>query len=642
MGSTEKRLSEQLPLFPLRVNHTWLAFLQKHGEMIAALSAGVLILCGWALTSVHDQTAAIAVFVAAFVIGGFAKAKEGIEETVKEKDLNVELLMFLAAIGAAIIGYWLEGAVLIFIFSLSGALETYTMNKSRRELSSLLSLKPETARLLENGREETVMADQLAVDDVILVKPGERMPADGVIIRGRTSVNEAAITGESMPVEKTEASEVLAGTMNLDGAVQVKVTKTSEESLFQKIITLVQNAETEKPPSHLFIEKLESTYVKSVLAASALMMVLPHFAFGWSWHETVYRALVLLVVASPCALVASTMPAVLSAISCGARQGMLFKGGVHLEGLGKIGAIAFDKTGTLTKGEPEVTDVRPADGWSAEQLLQVAASIESYANHPLAAAITAQAKKQKVPLVKAEDVKDTPGWGIEATVDGTRYAIGKAGFVDDEKAKRFMSEQGVKGAGKTFVFVKEAGNGIVGMLALKDSVRTEVKEAIRRINEAGIETVMLTGDEEETAREIAREAGVRQYRAGCLPDEKLAEIKRLTKKYHRAAMVGDGINDTPALAAADIGIAMGAGTDAALETADVVIVKNDLLQIANSIRLSKRMNRIIKQNIVFAVAVILLLITSNLFENLSLPLGVIGHEGSTILVILNGLRLLRG
>lgn len=641
MGTPVRRLNEKISPVSNESESNFALFLQRHGEMIAALVSGAFILTGWALSGSAFHAVAVALFVAAFVIGGYAKAKEGIEETIKDKTLNVELLMFLAAIGAAVIGYWLEGAVLIFIFSLSGALETYTMNKSKRELSSLMSLQPETARIIHNGEEQTVLAKDLRVDDIILVKPGERMPADGLIARGQTSVNEAAITGESMPVRKKENEEVLAGTVNLDGAVQIKVTKTSENTLFQKIISLVQHAQDEKPPSHLLIERLENSYVMAVLICSGLMMFLPHYIFGWTWNETIYRALVLLVVASPCALVASTMPAVLSAISRGARQGMLFKGGVHLEGLAKLDAIAFDKTGTLTTGNPEVTDVKTREGWDRDRLLQIAASVESYSNHPLASAITSHAKNADLRMLTADRIKDVPGWGIEAEIDGVPYKIGKADFVGTDEAEVFLKESGLRTAGKTLVFVK-SDSGIAGTIALKDTVRPEVKEAIRAINRAGVETFMLTGDSEETAREIARETGVKQYKAGCLPDEKLEEIKALTKKYRRVAMVGDGINDTPALATADIGIAMGAGTDAALETADVVIVKNDLRQIAGSIRLSRRMNRIVKQNMIFSVAMICFLIATNFMQDLSLPLGVVGHEGSTILVILNGLRLLRG
>ncbi|MFS0616008.1 heavy metal translocating P-type ATPase [Lederbergia ruris] len=619
----------------------WKEQFQKHGEMVAALVAGVLILIGWGLSIVMSGPVINILFIAAFVIGGFAKAKEGIEETIKDKTLNVELLMFLAAIGAAIIGYWLEGAVLIFIFALSGALETYTMNKSKNELSALMSLQPETARVLRNGKEESILAKDLEIGDTILVKPGELIPADGVVVKGKTSVNESAITGESMPVGKKEHEEVLASTVNLDGVVHVKVSKTNENTLFQKIITLVQNAQEEKPPAHLFIERLENAYVMVVLIGSGLMMFLPHYLFGWSWNETIYRALVLLVVASPCALVASTMPAVLSAISNGSRQGVLFKGGVHLEGLAKLSAIAFDKTGTLTIGKPEVTNIVARDGWDQDKILQIAVSIEHYSNHPLASAIIRRAKKAEIPLLEAEDIKDVPGWGIEGTVNGVRYQIGKADFVGKEAAKEFLTTTPLEAIGKTIVFVKK-DREIIGALALRDIVRSDAKEAISAINAAGIDTFMLTGDSEETAREIAHEIDVKQYKAECLPDEKLEEIKKLTKKYRWVAMVGDGTNDTPALAMANVGIAMGAGTDAALETADVVIMKNDLRQIPNTIRLSKRMNRIVKQNMVFSVAVIVVLIAANFMQDLSLPLGVIGHEGSTILVIMNGLRLLRG
>lgn len=641
MGIPEQQFMKMTPGPSADKKTRWKEQFQKHGEMVAALVAGVLILIGWGLSIVMSGPVINILFIAAFVIGGFAKAKEGIEETIKDKTLNVELLMFLAAIGAAIIGYWLEGAVLIFIFALSGALETYTMNKSKNELSALMSLQPETARVLRNGKEESILAKDLEIGDTILVKPGELIPADGVVVKGKTSVNESAITGESMPVGKKEHEEVLASTVNLDGVVHVKVSKTNENTLFQKIITLVQNAQEEKPPAHLFIERLENAYVMVVLIGSGLMMFLPHYLFGWSWNETIYRALVLLVVASPCALVASTMPAVLSAISNGSRQGVLFKGGVHLEGLAKLSAIAFDKTGTLTIGKPEVTNIVARDGWDQDKILQIAVSIEHYSNHPLASAIIRRAKKAEIPLLEAQDIKDVPGWGIEGTVNGVRYQIGKADFVGKEAAKEFLTTTPLEAIGKTIVFVKK-DREIIGALALRDIVRSDAKEAISAINAAGIDTFMLTGDSEETAREIAHEIDVKQYKAECLPDEKLEEIKKLTKKYRWVAMVGDGTNDTPALAMANVGIAMGAGTDAALETADVVIMKNDLRQIPNTIRLSKRMNRIVKQNMVFSVAVIVVLIAANFMQDLSLPLGVIGHEGSTILVIMNGLRLLRG
>lgn len=365
-----------------------------HIELIFAIISGILILTGWLLLRMDINTAAIPIFILAFLIGGYFKAKEGIQDTIEEKELNVEMLMIIAAIGAAIIGYWMEGAILIFIFALSGALETYTMNRSQKEISALMDIQPEEALRITDDSEERVHISKLAIGDRVLVKPGERIPTDGTIVSGESAIDEAAITGESIPLEKKVEDGVYAGTMNINGSIVVEVTKLSTETLFQKIINLVQNAQSEKSPSQQFLERFEGPYVKVVLSVVAIMMVLPHFLLGWSWNETFYRAMILLVVASPCALVASIMPATLSAISNGARKGILFKGGVHLENLSHLQAIAFDKTGTLTKGKPEVTDVVVRDGMTEEEFLYIVGSIESYSNHPLAQAITAYAKKK--------------------------------------------------------------------------------------------------------------------------------------------------------------------------------------------------------------------------------------------------------
>ena len=401
------------------------------------------------------------------MIGGFAKAKEGIEETIANKELNVEMLMILAAIGSAIIGYWTEGAILIFIFALSGALETYTMNKSHKEISSLMELQPEEALRVTNGIEERVNVSELTIGDFILIKPGERVPSDGTIVKGMTTIDEAAITGESIPVSKGNQDEVFAGTVNLNGSITVQITKPANETLFQKIIELVQSAQSEKAPSQLFIEKFEGTYVKVVLAVVAVMMFLPHFLFDWSWVETFYRAMVLLVVASPCALVASIMPATLSAISNGARHGILFKGGAHLENLSHLQAIAFDKTGTLTKGKPEVTDFIVQKGLDDEDILRIAASIESHSTHPLANAIVKYAKEKLAMIPYPESIEDVAGWGVKAIIDQEEWKIGKAGFVREEDAEQF-AEQSAKrlaGEGKTVVFVQKAGK-LVACLAL--------------------------------------------------------------------------------------------------------------------------------------------------------------------------------
>lgn len=614
-----------------------------HAELIAASMSGILIVIGWILEKSNLSTPSVIAFLLAFVIGGFAKAKEGIESTIAEKELNVEMLMIFAAIGSAIIGYWTEGAILIFIFAMSGALETYTMNKSRKEISSLMELQPEEALVITNGIEKIVPVSQLRIGDLILVKPGERIPSDGRILKGQTHLDEAAITGESIPVSKGLDDDVFAGTVNINGSITVEITKESSDTLFQKIIELVQSAQSEKSPSQLFIEKFEGTYVKCVLGAVALMMVLPHFLLGWSWTETFYRAMILLVVASPCALVASIMPATLSAISNGARHGILFKGGIHLENLSHLKAIAFDKTGTLTKGKPEVTDVLVSEGYSPEDVLLMTASIESHSNHPLANAIVKYAKEELgTALLQLETIEDVAGFGVKATYEGDEWQIGKADFVGRKAAEEFLDGAAKKLAneGKTVVFAQK-NEQVVAVIALKDVVREETKKAIDILKSKGIYTIMLTGDSQNTATAIAKESHVDSYVAECLPETKVEELKKLKDKFGQVAMVGDGVNDAPALATANVGIAMGDGSGVALETADVVLMKNDLPRIAEAIRLSERMNRIIKQNVIFSIAVIMILISSNFLQFIDLPFGVIGHEGSTILVILNGLRLLR-
>ncbi|MFG6117102.1 heavy metal translocating P-type ATPase [Halobacillus sp. MO56] len=621
----------------------WWEKFKEHIELIAAIASGILILTAWIFEGSMSYGLFVALHLSAFVMGGFAKAKEGIEETIENKELNVEMLMIFAAAGSAMIGYWTEGAILIFIFALSGALETYTMNKSQREISSLMDLQPEEALRLRNGREELVSVKDLQLGDHILIKAGERVPSDGKIIKGRTSLDESAITGESVPVTKETDGEVFAGTVNINGSITVEITKPSDETLFQKIIQLVQSAQSEKSPSQLFIERFEGTYVKIVLIVVALMMFLPHFLFGWSWTDTIYRAMILLVVASPCALVASIMPATLSAISNGARNGVLFKGGVHLENLSHLKAIAFDKTGTLTKGKPEVTDIYFRSDQESIKVLSVLTSIERESNHPLAQAIVNYTDTiPDLERVEITNMQDLAGNGVTAEVDGVTWKIGKPGFLGKDEAEAFHNGvlETLAQQGKTVVFIGD-DEGIAGVVALKDTVRKETKDAIKVLQKHGVYTVMLTGDNETTAKAIAEEAGLDNYVAECMPEEKVEQVKLLRNTFENVGMVGDGINDAPALATANVGIAMGEGTDVALETADIVLMKNDLPKIANAIKLSERMNKIVRQNVVFSILVIMALIISNFLQVLDLPLGVIGHEGSTILVILNGLRLLK-
>ncbi|RTQ93562.1 heavy metal translocating P-type ATPase [Lysinibacillus telephonicus] len=625
-----------------RENDVLIEKIKEHGELIAALLSGLLILLAWRLESSGLNTAAIISYLSAFIIGGYAKAKEGILETIQNKTLNVELLMVLAAIGSAIIGYWTEGAVLIFIFALSGALETYAMNKNKREITALMNLQPEEAWLVRGAFEPIKVAvSSLIVGDHLLIKPGERIPADGQILKGTSTIDESAISGESMPVTKQAGDDVYAGTVNLNGTLTINMTKPNSETLFQKIITLVQSAQSEKSPSQQFIEKFEGIYVKFVLLAVALMLFLPHYVLGWDWTTTFYRAMVLLVVASPCALVASIMPATLAAISNGAKNGVLFKGGLHLEHLSVLKLLAVDKTGTLTVGTPVVTDIIVREDLDKTNTIATLASIESQSNHPLAQAILKYSKDHNINTIQGIDIEDVPGWGLKAKFDGHSYIVGKPDFVGRKEAQSFASGAAEKLAeeGKTVIFMRD-DLGIAALVAMKDTVREEAKQAIKLLKELGIHVSMLTGDNEKTAKAIAKEADVNEYISECLPETKVNYIKDYLAKYKYAGMVGDGINDAPALATATVGIAMGGGTDVALETADVVLMKNDLSKIAYAVRLSRKMQRIVKQNIIFSIAVIALLVCSNFLQLVDLPFGVIGHEGSTILVILNGLRML--
>ncbi|EAE1294557.1 TPA: heavy metal translocating P-type ATPase [Listeria monocytogenes] len=618
-------------------------WMKQNWQFITTGISGILIVIGCLIGSdVGDFWTAV-IFLSAFVIGGFEQAKEGIQATIQTKKLNVELLMILAATGASIIGYWFEGAILIFIFSVSGALETYTTNKSKREITKLMAFQPERAfRLLPNGDLEEVAAKELQLDDMVFVRPGESVPIDGVIVRGSTTLNEATINGESVPATKTVGADVFGGTVNVSSAITVKVTQTFNNTIFSKIIRLVESAQSEPSKTARFIERFEDAYVKAVLLFVLVMMFLPHFALGWSWNETFYRAMVLLTVASPCALVASVTPATLAAISNGARHGILFKGGVHLENLRGVKAVAFDKTGTLTNGTPELTDRLFAENVDKQQVINVVGAMERQSLHPLAAAITQDLEAEITEKLTEIEVTDVPGWGVQAVYREAIWQVGKAGFVGNGEARVFSNGafERLAGEGKTIVYVAKDGV-IQAMFALKDTCRPEAIRTIKALQAKGIKTIMVTGDNEQTGAAIQAELGMDYVVSGCLPEKKVDVLKELSVTYGSVAMVGDGINDAPALAHAAVGIAMGEGTDIAMETADVVLMKNDLEKIPYAYNLSERLHWITWQNICFAIAVILVLITANVFQLINLPFGVVGHEGSTILVILNGLRLLR-
>ncbi|AWV35851.1 heavy metal translocating P-type ATPase [Paenibacillus odorifer] len=620
----------------------------SNSEMQAALGSGVLMLFAWVMGS-WSEVFSIVLYVISYTIGGWNKAKEGVETLVKERDLDVNLLMIAAALGAATIGYWNEGAMLIFIFALSGALESYTMERSKKDISSLMALKPATAMRIEKGSMNEVAIDQLVIGDLLLVRPGDLIPADGKVYRGESAVDQASITGESVPVEKCAGSEVFAGTVNGEGPLYIEVTKSAENTLFSKIIKMVEEAETDVPNSQRFIKRLEAIYARVVVASTVALIFLPPFLLDWSWSATFYKAMVFLVVASPCALVSSIMPAMLSAISKSARKGILFKGGVHLENMARTSVVAFDKTGTLTEGTPQVTDFIAGEGYNREELLAISASIEHMSRHPLAEAIVRKAEEEYLELRGVQESKTITGWGIEGQVDGHLWKIGKSNLLDELTSSAMDSElafwrtkrQQLAEEGKTVSIILD-GEHIAGMIALQDTVRPQAEAAVRKLQELGIKVAMLTGDREATAKVIAASTGVDLVFADLLPEDKVKHIKALREEHGNVVMVGDGVNDAPALATATVGMGMGMkGSGAALEIADVVLMNDNIEEIASTISLARRSQRIVKQNMIFAATVISVLMISNFVQGIALPFGVIGHEGSTILVILNGLRLLR-
>lgn len=626
-------------------------FTKEHSDTLAAVACGVLLVLGAIALHLNFLGLALLLLPAAYVIGGYESAREGLTTLFIEKELDVDLLMIVAAVGAASLGLWqreyhliIDGAILILIFAISGALEGYAMRRTERSIRSLMKLTPDTAMILRQGREEEVPICELKVGDEIAVKPGELIPTDALIISGYSSINQAAITGESLPVEKTVGEEVFAGTLNGYGALRLKVHQPPESSLIQRVIKLVEQAQTEEPPSQQFIEKFERGYARLIVLAGIMLATLPPFLWGWNWETTIYRALTFLVVASPCALMAAIMPTLLSGIANGARQGILFKNGSQLETMGKVRAIAFDKTGTLTTGQLQVFRVIPSREYSQADVLKIAASVESSSEHPIGKAIVQAAVDTN--WVSAVEVQAIPGQGITGINQDEKIIVGNAAFVQQHLSnlptELNKSAQILEELGKTVVWVAQNQQAI-GIIAISDQVKTEAAATITRLKALGVEQiVMLTGDNQRTAESVAQAVGIDKVYAQLLPEDKLHVIRRLQKQYHTVAMVGDGINDAPALAQASVGIAMGtAGSDVALETADIILMADKLDKIAVAMNLGRRAHRIVKQNIFVALSFIILLLIGNFLGNVNLPLGVIGHEGSTVLVTLSGLRLLK-
>lgn len=639
-------------------------------ELVLAAITLIALLIGWlgdeGMTGLLPRWGLVIVALIAFAAGGYSGLTGAIEEARQGK-LDIDFLMMAAALGAAAIGQWKEGALLLFLFTLSGALERFAMDRTRKAIEGLIELRPATAVAVRNGVEMVLPVDDLIPGDIVKVKPGDRLPVDGKVIKGASSIDQSPITGESVPVYKENGDDVFAGTINGGGALDVQVTKLASESTLSKIITLVSEAQQDAAPTQQFIDRFSQPYTLTVIAATVLAILIPWLFVNEPFSATLYRAMTLLVVASPCALIISTPASILSAIAAAARGGVLFKGGAYLEKTAGIDTIAFDKTGTLTHGKPVVTDVRPLNNYSREDVIRIAAGAELLSEHPIARSIVNVGRELGLDLAEPKEFQAIAGHGVQAIYDrGDRREIIYIG-----NDKLFMSEDmhlspavrmigdSLQKQGKTAMLVVRRSTvedtlghsrdwEVVGYIAVADTLRANARATIQALREVGVQRlIMLTGDNHDVANAIAKEVRIDEVFAELLPEQKLEIVRDLAEKG-KIAMIGDGVNDAPALATATVGIAMGAaGTDVAMETADIVLMADDLSKLPFIVDLSRRAERIVRQNIIFSIGVILTLVILTILApifvqgfSLPLPLGVVGHEGSTLIVVTNGLRML--
>ena len=629
-------------------------------ELLSVLATFVFMILGRVAEHHDAQPWAWGFYLAAYLAGGWHGTIKGIRSLLAGT-VDVDLLMVLAALGAAYVNHAFEGAMLLFLFSLSNTLQEMAIERSRSAISALMKLRPETALCKRNTGTQLVKIEELVVCDIVLVRPGESIPVDGIVIEGTSSVNQASITGESLSVEKKQGDTLFAGTLNEQGGLEMRTTRPATESTLAKLIEMVEKAQGQKASTQRFLEKAEQRYALGVILFTVALIVAPYYIFHEPFQSSFYRAMTVMVVASPCALVISTPASILSAIAAAARHGVLFKGGVYLEKAAAIEIVAFDKTGTLTEGRPVVTDlqniVRPDQSASQiacaqEELLWLAAAVEARSEHPIARAIVTEAKRRFMPIERCTKFQSVAGHGVSADVVGRRIAVGNLKYFDGyESPERTALEEQMNllhDAGKTGMLVgeilgddKNATVRYLGFVAVADRLRPEAPAIISRLRKLGIKRIaMLTGDNPRVAAAVGKACGVDEVHADLLPQDKVRVIAKL-KELGRTAMIGDGVNDAPALATADVGVAMGAaGTDVAMETADVVLMSDALDAIPFTLALSRRTRTVVFQNLAFALSVIVVLIISALGFNLSLPFGVVGHEGSTVLVCLNGLRLL--
>lgn len=622
-------------------------WMQERWTALTVSVAGLALMIGFFGEKFFGLPSSVALgfYVLSYLAGGYDVARAALPALFRGK-FDIDLLMLAAATGAALLDEWADGAFLLFLFSLGHAGEHYAMERARNAVGVLGELMPRTAFTKRGDHLEEVPVEELAVDEVVVVKPGERVPVDGVITAGESSIDQSAITGESVPVERKTGDEVFAGTINQDNALDVRMTRLARDNTLARVMQLVAEAQEQKSPTQRFTETFARRFVPAVLIGTLLVIVLLPLVFDWTWQASFYRGMVLLVAASPCALAIGTPAAVLAGIAQAARRGVLIKGGIHLENLGRLNTVALDKTGTLTTGHFAVTKVIGFDDTPEDEVLRIAAAVEEQSSHPLAAAIVKTTRERNITFPSATEIENLAGEGIQAQVEGANVLVGAMrAFAGDPAAEKGQpladAIAKLESDGQTTVIIRSAGK-FIGVIALADEPRAMVKEVMERLRAQGIKRlVMLTGDNASVAHRVAKQIGLTDVRAELLPGNKLTVVRELEQDRGVIAMIGDGVNDAPALAAATVGVAMGAGgTAVALETADVVLMGDDLGKLPFAIGLSRASARIIRQNLVIALGVIGLLLIASGFGVIPLSVAVVLHEGSTIVVVLNALRLL--
>jgi Zn2+/Cd2+-exporting ATPase len=619
------------------------AVFQKRRELIFSLLCGISVAVAWAVPKFSLPAQVLyCLFASAYFFGGFDIARHAVH-SVKERQFDTDLLMVFAACGAAFLGDFLEGGLLLFLFSLGHALEELALDKARDAVSKLGQLTPKTATVIRDSKQLDVSVDELALDELVVVKPGVRIPVDGVISGGSSSVDQSPITGESMPIEKSTGDQVFAGSINGNGQLIVKVTKLAKDNTLSRVMQLVEESQTQKTKTQQLTEKFTSWFVPTVLVLDLLIITVPPL-FGIAFRVSFLRAMTFLVAVSPCALALGAPSAVLAGIGQAARNGVLIKGGLHLETLGRLQAIAFDKTGTLTHGKPEVTDVLVIGSLSSNEILALVAACESRSAHPLAAAIVTEAEAKGISILEPESIDSVSGQGLVAAVSGQRVLIGNLKLMSQQNikvsdnVKNKLSD--LESLGKTSVTVAVNGD-IAAIIALADTPRDNAKSVLSSLRKLGIEKIfLLSGDNYRVATKLAQELGIDQVKAELMPEDKVKEMQQLALD-RVVAMVGDGVNDAPALAAASVGVAMGgAGTDVALETADVALMGDDLARLPFAVSLGRATRNVIRQNLAISILTIAGLAVSAVFGITSIGWAILFHEGSTILVVINSLRLL--